>query len=89
MTKKIEQEKVFGISKFALECLEILDNFERFFETEHKSHAHSQQNHLFLDGIQMIYKTTKQVLKKYGVEEMPVEENQVADFNKHNVVFVT
>ena len=32
LTKKIKDEKEFAISKFAKDCLEILDNFDRCFE---------------------------------------------------------
>ena len=32
LSKKIDQQKTFAISKFARDCLEILDNFDRYFE---------------------------------------------------------
>ncbi len=33
LSKKIEEDKVFAIQKFAKETLDILDNFDRFFDS--------------------------------------------------------
>lgn len=65
LTKKIEEEKTFAITKFAKETVEILDNFDRFFES-----VKSQKNSVdptFLEGVQMIQKSTFKILSNFGI----------------------
>lgn len=37
----------------------------------------------------MIQKCTQKILKSFGIEEIKIGQNEVADFDKHNVIFVT
>lgn len=65
LTKKIEEEKTFAITKFAKETVEILDNFDRFFES-----VKNQKNSVdptFLEGVQMIQKSTFKILSNFGI----------------------
>ena len=52
MSKKIEEEKIFAITKFAKETLEILDNFDRFFDSIKNQKL--QVDDKFLEGVEMI-----------------------------------
>ena len=64
-----------------------MDNFDRFFES-----IKTQKNHIdnsFLEGVEMIQKSAIKILRNFGVEEMNIEQNEKADFDKHNVLFVT
>ena len=55
MTKKIEEEKIFAITKFAKETLEIVDNFDRFFESV-KNRKNQVDPH-FMEGVEMMHKS--------------------------------
>ena len=52
MSKKIEEEKVFAIQKFAHETLDILDNFDWFFESIKNQKSHVDPS--FLEGVALI-----------------------------------
>jgi molecular chaperone GrpE len=87
LTKKIEEEKVFAITKFAKETLDIVDNFDRFFES-----VKNQKNQIdphFMEGVEMVQKSALKTLKSFGIEEMQIGQNELANFDKHNVIFVT
>lgn len=43
---------------------------------------------MFLEGIEMIFKSTQKLLKKHGVQEIQVKLNEPANFQFHNVIFV-
>jgi len=87
LTKKIEQEKVYAIQKFSLDLLEILDNFDRFFENYSKMETGLNENNEFMTGLTLIYKNALKTLKAYGIHEMEVNLKEKANFDKHNVVF--
>jgi molecular chaperone GrpE len=87
LTKKIDEEKTFAITKFAKEALEIVDNFDRFFDSV-KNQKNQVDSH-FMEGVEMMQKSAQKILKSFGIEEMKIGQNELADFDKHNVIFVT
>lgn len=62
LNKKIEEEKNFAISKFASESLEIMDNFERSFESLEKDQSETGnliRNSEFFEGINILYSSAE------------------------------
>lgn len=68
--KRVEKEKsdiyANANEKFAQDLLDVVDNFERAIEQDKKNEADEK----FLEGMEMILKQFKDVLKKNNIEEM-------------------
>ncbi|MFN3814287.1 MAG: nucleotide exchange factor GrpE [Aquificaceae bacterium] len=65
--RDLEEQKKFGYEKFALDLLEIVDNFERaFFSVPEGSGA-------ILKGFELVYRELKRILEKYGIREIETE----------------
>ena len=68
--RRVEKEKsdiyANANEKFAQDLLDVLDNFERAIEQDKKNDADRK----FLEGMEMILKQFKDVLKKNNVEEI-------------------
>ena len=67
--------------KFAVDLLEVLDNFERAIEQDKKNEANAQ----FLKGMEMILKQLKDVLNKNNIEEIEALGTEF-DPNFHHAV---
>ena len=87
--RKRKDEAVINRLKFAnqdliLEIIPVLDNFERAIKLANsKDEALSK----FLDGFKLTYNSLLDTLKRYGVEEIPAEE-QAFDPNMHQAMLV-
>lgn len=88
LTNKIELEKEFAITKFAGNVLEILDNFDLFFNNVDKyPDAKEMMDGEMFKGIKIMHQSAKQILGRFGIEKIEVELGEMADFDKHDVVF--
>lgn len=83
--KRSEKEKsdvyTYANEKFGTDLLEVLDNFERAIEQDKTDKA----NEPFLQGMEMILKQLKDVLKKNGIEEIEALGTEF-DPNFHHAV---
>jgi len=64
--RDLEEQIKYGYEKFAREILEVVDNFERAFESL------SEDMTSMLKGFELIYKELKKILEKYGIREIEV-----------------
>jgi len=75
LRKRFEREKSdyydYALSELLRELLEVLDNFERAFESRDEGDGQS-----FREGVQMIYKQYRDLLLKQGVIPIDIEENR-------------
>ncbi len=62
--RDLEEMKKYGYEKFALDLLEVVDNFERAFQYE------GEDLEGFKRGFELIYKELIKILEKYGIKEM-------------------
>lgn len=72
--------------------MEILDNFDRFFDNVDKDTsqlAREIRESSFYEGIEMMRKSTNSVFSRFNISKMEVKMGEKADFDKHEVVFVT
>ena len=87
--RKRKDEEVMSMLKYAnqdliLELLPVVDNFERAMALADKSNSELTK---FLEGFNMLYIAIKDILKKFGVEE--INEIDVAfDPNIHEALLV-
>lgn len=87
--RKRKDEEVTGMLKFAnqdliLELLPVIDNFERAIKLADKDNEELAK---FLEGFNMLYISIKDILKKFGVEE--ISDIDVAfDPNLHQAMLV-
>ena len=90
LTKQIEKEKNFAITKFAGNSLEILDNFDRCFlnldENDEKNKYILESD--FFEGVKLTYNSAQIIFRRNNISEMKDLEGQIADFDKHEAVFV-
>jgi molecular chaperone GrpE len=91
LTLQIEKERNFAIQKFAENALEILDNFDRCISVlDEKNEEHQQiLKSDFFEGVKMTYNSTKNIFKRNKIQEMEGLVGTVADFDKHEAIFVT
>ncbi|MFN4319247.1 MAG: nucleotide exchange factor GrpE [Aquificaceae bacterium] len=62
--RDLEEMKKYGYEKFALDLLEIVDNFERAFGYE------GEDLEGFKKGFELIYRGLVKTLEKYGIKEI-------------------
>lgn len=90
LMKQVEKEKNFAITKFAGNSLEILDNFDRCFlnldENDEKNEAILKSD--FYEGVKITYNSAQIIFRRNNIFEMTDLEGTVADFDKHEAVFV-
>ena len=88
LSNKIEKEKEFAISKFATNILEILDNFDLFFKNvDSFPTGKEMRNGEVFKGIELMYSSAVQILNRFGIVKIDVKEGDMADFDKHDVIF--
>ncbi len=84
--RRVENEKsdiyAFANEKFALDLLEVVDNFERAL-----LHAQDCQDRQFAEGMQLIFKQLLDMLTKNSVEEIN-SLGEVFDPNMHHAVMM-
>lgn len=64
--RDLEEVKKYGHEKFALELLEVVDNFERAFEHE------AADLESLKKGFELIHRELLKILEKYGIREIDV-----------------
>jgi molecular chaperone GrpE len=67
--RDLEEQRKYGYERFALDILEILDNFERALEMGKLSSEASS----IIQGVEMIYRELKRILEKHHIQEIEVE----------------
>ncbi len=67
--RDLEEQKKYGYENFAIDILEVLDNFERALEIGKAS----SDTGSILQGVEMIYKELKRILEKHHIHEIEVE----------------
>lgn len=87
--RKRKDEEVSNMLKFAnqdliLELLPVVDNFERAIKLADKTNTELVK---FLEGFNMLYVAIKDILKKFGIEEIS-EVGVEFDPNLHQAVLV-
>ncbi|CAD8136178.1 unnamed protein product [Paramecium pentaurelia] len=82
ISKEKEQLKVFAISNFAKELLEVQDNLERAIA----STTDKPEENPLLEGVVMTHSILEKVYKKFGVQKMNVT-GQKFDPNFHESLF--
>lgn len=79
----VEKEKVFAVSKFSKDILEIFDNLERAM-----GHANpSDKDSTLYKGLELTHNQGLQILKRYFVYQMEDPIDKKFDPNFHEVVF--
>ena len=79
---QVEKEKVFAISKFSTEILEVIDNIERLI----KNCDHEKETDTFR-GIEIVYKNSLGILKRFGVDQIPSPLGEQVNLDFHDIVF--
>lgn len=79
----VEKEKVFAVSKFSKDVLEIIDNLERAMK--HATEADKESN--LYQGIDLTYHHGLQVLSRYNIHPLEDPVGKTFDPNYHEVVF--
>ena len=82
MTREIEKEKVFAISNFSKEVLEVVDNLDRLL----KQYSPESETSVY-QGVQMVRASTLNVLKRFGISPMPDPLETQVDPSIHEIVF--
>ncbi|MFN3870776.1 MAG: nucleotide exchange factor GrpE [Aquificaceae bacterium] len=62
--RDLEEMKKYGYEKFALDLLDVVDNFERAFQYE------GEDLEGFKKGFELIHKEFIKILEKYGIKEI-------------------
>ncbi|MEN3028474.1 MAG: nucleotide exchange factor GrpE [Aquificaceae bacterium] len=68
--RDLEEVKRYGHEKFALDLLEVVDNFERAFGYE------GMDTEGFKKGFELIYRELLRILEKHGIREMELLGNE-------------
>ena len=90
LNKEIEKSKVFAISKFSGDILEILDNLELCIENckkDAEKNSHILESDFF-QGVEMTYKNALNIFHRFNIN--PIEEGIGSEMNPniHDVMFV-
>ena len=80
---EVEKEKVFAISKFSKDVLEIIDNLER--AVQHSSEADKQTS--LYKGVELTLHQTLQVFTRYNIKPLEDAVGKKFDPKFHEVVF--
>jgi len=89
LSKELEKSKIYAISKFSHEVLDIVDNLELCMENMLKNKdAKAIVESDFYQGIQLTYKHAIGLFQRYGIR--PIEEGvgHKMDPNFHDVLFI-
>lgn len=82
LKKEIEKEKTFAVSKFSIEILEVIDNIERLIQN-----CQVENTTQTYQGIEVIYNSSLNVLKRFGIQKIPSPLSQQVDLDFHDIVF--
>ena len=82
MGKEVEKQKVFAISNFSKEVLEIVDNLDRVL-----LQCQSESNTGVYQGVQMIKANALTVLKRFGITPIENPLEQQVNLDHHEIVF--
>jgi molecular chaperone GrpE len=84
-SQEVENERVYSISKFAKEIVEVNDNLRRALENVPKGEEHKGLDDL-VDGVTMTRRQMEAAFKKFDVEEYSALKEKF-DPNKHEALF--
>ena len=79
--KDLEEQRKYGYEKFAIDILDVIDNFERALE----SGKISGDFESFIKGVEMIYKELLSILEKYNIKEIDVEGKEFDPYTSEAV----
>jgi molecular chaperone GrpE len=84
-SNEVENERVYSVSKFAKEMVEVNDNLRRALENVPKCEEHKGLNDL-VEGVTMTRRQMETAFKKFDVEEYSALKEKF-DPNKHEALF--
>jgi len=79
--KDLEEQRKYGYEKFALDILNVIDNFERALE----SGRISGDFDAFFKGVELIYRDLLSILEKYNIKELDVEGKEFDPYTSEAV----
>ncbi len=79
--KDLDEQRKYGYEKFAIDILNVIDNFERAIE----SGKFSKDFEAFFKGVELIYKDLLSILEKYNIREIDVEGKEFDPFTSEAV----
>lgn len=82
MTREVEKEKVFAISNFSKEVLEIVDNLDRVL-----AQSTNEQDSNVYKGVQLVKANALSVLKRFGITPLENPLEQQVNLEHHEIVF--
>ncbi len=80
--KEIENIKKYSLEEISKDIISIIDSIEEGLNKE------TIKDNYNYKGLQLIHKMLIDTLKKHGVKKMDIEENEVFDPQKHEVVSI-
>lgn len=87
MTKELEEAHKYGVTNFARDLLEVLENLNRALETEGIKELQEPLKSMF-KGVEMTKENLEKVFEKYGIERIyPL--NKPFDHNYHQAIVHT
>ncbi|MBV6634179.1 MAG: nucleotide exchange factor GrpE [Alphaproteobacteria bacterium] len=91
--RRLEKEKTdaskFAVGKFAEDMLSVADNFARGLDAVPQDALDAADDRLknLFDGIRAVDKELQSALKRHGVVQIEIAEDEIFDPNKHEVMF--
>lgn len=82
MTREVQKEKIFAVSKFSQEILEVIDNMDRVL----KQCARDKGSEIF-NGVEMTRANALSILKRFDIHPMEDPFNQPVNLDLHEIVF--
>lgn len=91
--RRADKEKAdaskFAVSKFAEDMLSVADNFARSLDAVPQEAIEAADDRIknLIGGIKAVDKELQSALKRHGVKQIAIAENEIFDPNKHEVMF--
>jgi molecular chaperone GrpE len=86
MLKEKAKEKMFAISKFAKDLLEIIDNIERSIVTLTKEKTQISEFEKFFEIITSVQRKGEEILDKFGIKKMEGLIGDSVNLNHHDII---
>ena len=84
--KELAESKVYSVSSFARDLLEIQENLHRALETTSESMNSDQQTKAFVEGVEMTKNLLGKVFEKYFIVRIFPEAGQMFDHKYHQAI---
>lgn len=80
--KEISNTSHFALQNILTDFLPLIDSFELCLNNK------DSNNNIHIDGITLIYKMLINILEKYNLKKIMIENNEKLDISKHEVISV-